>query len=292
MRDLAKLIEFLTHTMTMMTVYQPAVILQVLAQEGVASRTELARMLSGNEAWESEFWDQVLTDNPKRWLVGKHQILKYDPETQTFFLNFELTDTAAVEQAKAICEQEIEAWIQKAFSSGKITEVEGWRLYRVLEIARRGNPDPWLNLSSSQAAIVMPEIQAQIEEFAMRAAVRELRQRYPGEKVTQQPYNNPGFDVLVGTLANPIAYVRVKATQGYQPTFYLSEAERQFSIDHADCYLLAIVYAIQLYEETYKIALQPGRIDLSIFKLTPMVWQGKLLTVDPASEPASIRHLS
>lgn len=111
----------------------------------------------------------------------------------------------------------------------------------------------------------------------------DLEQRYPGEKITQQPYNNPGFDILVGTLANPITYVRVKATQGHQPVFYLSEGERQFSIEHADRYLLAVVYAIHLHEETYQIALQPGRIDLTTSKLIPMYWQGKLLTVDQTS---------
>lgn len=42
MRDFTELIEFLTHTLTMMTVYQPAVILHVLAREGVASRAALA----------------------------------------------------------------------------------------------------------------------------------------------------------------------------------------------------------------------------------------------------------
>jgi len=114
MRDFAELIEFLTDTMTLMSVYQPAIILHLLAREGVDSRAALARMLSGNEDWDLEFWDRVLMDNPKRWLVGKHQILKYDKETQTFFLNFEPTDLAEVEQAKAICEQKIEAWIQKA----------------------------------------------------------------------------------------------------------------------------------------------------------------------------------
>jgi hypothetical protein len=83
-------------------------------REGVASRATLAQMLSGNEEWELEFWDRVLMDNLKRWPVGKHQILKYDKEAQTFFLNFELADSTAVEQAKAICERKIEAWIQKA----------------------------------------------------------------------------------------------------------------------------------------------------------------------------------
>ncbi len=286
MRPIGELIEFLTHAMTMMTVYQPAVILHLLTREGVASRAALARMLSGNEDWELEFWDRVLMKNPKLVLVTTHQILKYSKESQTFFLNFELADAATVEQAEAICEQKIEGWIQKAFSSSKITEPEGWRLYRVLEIARRGNPYCSLNLLADPPEEA-PETKVQLEEFAVRAAVRELEQRYPDEKITQQPYNNLGFDILVGTLANPIAYVRVKATQGYQPTFYVSEGERQFSIEHANHYLLAIVYAIHLQEETYKIALQPGRIDLITFKLIPMYWQGKPLTADQAS----IHHL-
>ena len=283
MRDFAELIEFLTHTMTLMTVYQPAIILHLLAREGVDSRAALARMLSGNEDWDLEFWDRVLMKNPNLVLVTRHQILKYDKETQTFFLNFELTDLAEIEQAKAICEQKIEAWIQKAARSNKITEPEGWRLYRILEIARRGNQYRLLNPLAEQISGDAPETQAQLEEFAMRAAVRELGQRHPGEKVTQQPYNNPGFDILVGNLEHPIAYVRVKATQGYQPTFYLSEGERQFSIDHAEQYILAVVYSVRFYEETYKVALHLGRIDLNTFRLVPMYWQGKLLIDDQAS---------
>jgi Domain of unknown function (DUF3883) len=283
MQPIAELLNFLTQTMTLMTVYQPAIILHLLTQEGVTSRAELARMLSGNQDWELEFWDRVLMKNPKLVLVNTHQILKYDKETQTFFLNFELVDSAAVEQAKTVCEQEIEAWIQKAARSNKITEAEGWRLYRILEIAKHGNQYHSSLPLPDQVAQGTPETIAQLEEFAMRAAVRELEQRYPGEKITQQPYNNPGFDISVGTLANPIAYVRVKATQGYQPVFYLSEGERQFSIEQADRYLLAVVYAIHLHKETYKIALQPGRIDLTTSKLIPLSWQRKLLTVDQTS---------
>lgn len=157
MRPIAKLLDFLTQTMTLMTVYQPAIILHLLTREGVASRTDLAQMLSGNEPWELEFWDRVLMDNPKRWLVGKHQVLKYDKETQTFFLNFELVDAAAVEQAKTICEQKIEAWIQKAAQTNKITEAEGWRLYRVLEIAKRGNQHCGAPPLPDQVAVAPPK---------------------------------------------------------------------------------------------------------------------------------------
>jgi|GEM_PF-1186789 len=286
MRPIAELIEFLTHTMTLMTIYQPAIILHLLARDGVASRSTLAQMLSGNESGDLEFWDRVLMKNPKLVLVTRHQILKYDKENQTFFLNFDLADTEAVEQAKTICEQKIETWIQKAFSSNKITEPEGWRLSQVLEIARRGDQYSLHNQLSDRFS--EPETNVQLEEFAMQAAVRELGQRYPGEKVTQQPHDNLGFDILVGTIDKPIAYIRVKATQRYQPTVYLSEGERKFSIDQPDLFLLVIVYAIHLHEETYKIALQPGAIDLNTFRLIPMHWQAKLLTAGLAS---ATRHL-
>jgi len=269
-----------------MTIYQPAIILHLLARDGVASRSTLAQMLSGNESGDLEFWDRVLMKNPKLVLVTRHQILKYDKENQTFFLNFDLADTEAVEQAKTICEQKIETWIQKAFSSNKITEPEGWRLSQVLEIARRGDQYSLHNQLSDRFS--EPETNVQLEEFAMQAAVRELGQRYPGEKVTQQPHDNLGFDILVGTIDKPIAYIRVKATQRYQPTVYLSEGERKFSIDQPDLFLLVIVYAIHLHEETYKIALQPGAIDLNTFRLIPMHWQAKLLTAGLAS---ATRHL-
>ena len=156
--------------MTMMTVYQPAVILHLLMRGGVASRSQLARMLSGYDEWEVQTWDRVLMDNPKRWLVGKHQILTYDPQQQNFALNFDLSDAVGMMQAAAICEEKITAWIQKALQAERIPEVEALRLYRVLEIARCGEQ------------YQPPEPDWQLEEFALQVALRDLHQRYAGSQ--------------------------------------------------------------------------------------------------------------
>ncbi|MBV8882468.1 MAG: hypothetical protein JO235_00490 [Chroococcidiopsidaceae cyanobacterium CP_BM_RX_35] len=108
MRPITELLAFLSQKMTMMTVYQPAIILHLLTREGFSSRADLAQMLIGYEDDNLGFWDKVLMDNPKRWLVGKHQILNYDNMNQTFSLNFDLTDTMDIKRAKTLCEQKIE----------------------------------------------------------------------------------------------------------------------------------------------------------------------------------------
>jgi hypothetical protein len=265
MRDAAELLDFLTQKMTMMTVYQPAIILHLLTRDGVASRTELARMLSGYDEVALSFWDRVLMDNPKRWLVGKYQILNYDKDTQNFSLNFNLTNAEVLQQASAICTDKMTSWIQKESQAGKIEEEEVLRLYRVLEIARRGD------------RYTIPELEIRVEEFGMQVAVDELIRRYPGSKVTQQAYNNPGFNILVGTSIDPIAYANVKTTEAQQPMFYLSEGERQFSIDHAERFILLVVYAIHLGTEQYQLICREGKICASKIELVPMQWKARLL---------------
>lgn len=79
--------------------------------------------------------------------------------------------------------------------------------------------------------------------------------------------------MLVGTAQNPVAYVRVKGSRKLVPSFTLSEGDRQFSIDNAELYLLAIVYAIDLNNETYKIKLHQGAIKMDSFVMVPLQWQ-------------------
>jgi hypothetical protein len=264
MRPIAELLNFLTETMMLMTVYQPAIILYLLTRGGAASRAELARMLSGyDEATLSE-WDRVLMDNPKRWLVGKHQILNYDKVAQRFSLNFDLTDDPALQQAIAICEAKTLAWIDKAAQAEKIPEAEVLRLYRVLEIARRSD------------RYQIPDVDVQVEEFAMRVATTELGIRFRAEKMTQQPYDNPGFNLLVGTATDPVAFVNVKATETLQPVFYLSEGERQFSIEHSDRFILLVVYGIDLHAEAYKLIVREGAIHPGQVELLPAQWKVRL----------------
>ena len=266
MRPIAELLDFLNQKMSMQAIYQPVVILHLLTRDGWATRSGLAQTLSGYDAAGTEGWDRILMDNPKRWLVGKHQILSYDKDNQTFQLNFDLSDAAGLEQAKTICERRILEWIQKRASSGELEEAEILRLYRVLELASRGD-------EYGQDG----EIDLTIEEFGMQVAIEELARRYPGERMTQQPYDTMGYNLLVGTAAQPVAYVNVKMTPKPVPTFALSEGERNFSIQQRDRFVLVVVYAIDLHRSTYQIAVHLGAITASTVVLMPRQWQARLL---------------
>lgn len=265
MRQIAELLDFLANKMSMQTIYQPAIILYLLTQGGVASRTELARVLSGYDDRDLGFWDKTLMDSPKRALVGKHKILNYDKSSQIFSLNFDLGDSKGIGQAKAICIQKIEAWIQKETTSQRVPDEEVLWLNRVLELARRGDQYHF------------PESSLELEEFAIGVVLEKLNQTYPNDKTTQQPYSQLGFDILVGTSDQPIAYIKVKSTEALQPVFQLSEGERQFSIDHTEHYALALVYAVNLSEGSYHFAWHQGAIQIKQCGLTPLQWKVKLL---------------
>ncbi|MEB3231918.1 MAG: DUF3883 domain-containing protein [Leptolyngbyaceae bacterium] len=264
-RPVAELLVFLTETMSMVAVYQPVVILHLLTREGLSSRGELARTLSGYDDSDLSEWDRILMKNPKQVLVGTHEILNYDAAVQTFALNFDLRDDEGVKAAIALCETKITEWIGRAIDRGTLTDAEILRLYRVLEAARRGD------------AYGVPEVDFAIEEFALLTAVQTLHQRYPQAKITQQPYDTLGYAVLVGTPQQPVAYVNVKATAKPVPCFALSEGERQFALDHAAQFLLVVVYAINLVAETYQIALHQGPLTASNTILLPTQWKATLL---------------
>lgn len=251
-----------------MAVYQPVVILHLLTRQGVASRKELAHTLSGYDDLGLDTWDRVLMRRPKETLVDKHQILTYDKDTQLFRLNFDLSDTVVVEAISTLCEQRILDWIGKEAQNGRLQEAEILRLYRVVELASRGE---WYAQSQDD------ETELALEEFALSVATDALRHRYPGERVRQQPYGTVGFNLVVGAAAQPIVYGNVKVTQKPVPLFDLSEGERAFSIRHADRYVLLLVYAVDLPQETYQLAVQPGAITATTTVLQPRFWQARLL---------------
>lgn len=86
-----------------------------------------------------------------------------------------------------------------------------------------------------------------------------------------------GFNILVGTSIDPIAYVNVKTTEAQQPMFYFSEGERQFSIDHAERFILLVVYAVHVGTEEYQLICHEGKICSSKIELVPMQWKARLL---------------
>lgn len=275
MRPIGELLHFLENQMSMQAVYQPVVILHLLTHQGFAYRTELAQTLSGYDDLGIEHWDRILMDNPRRWLVGKHQILIYDKAERTFQLNFDLADQDVVSQAISLCETAVLTWIQTQIQGQKLEDDEILRLYRVLERAKRGD-------AYAHPDAVIPEVAH--EELAMRLVIDTLAPRFPQAKFTQQPYDTPGFNLLVGDPAEPLAFVNVKATPSPQPVFWLSEGERLFSFDHADRFYLAVVYAIHLATETAEIQLRAGAITAAEGILLPRHWQMTLYPTQKESK--------
>ena len=266
MRPIAELLHFLTHQMSMQAVYQPVVILHLLTRGGLATRTDLARTLGGYDEMGLDHWDRILMKNPKLTLTETHSILIYDKDNQTFALPFDLSDPSALFQAQTLCEDAILTWLQRRMADGSLEEAEILRHYRVLDLAKHGERYHLPNPNGEAHDIAL-------EEFALAAATHHLKQQYPNERVTQQPYNTPGFDVLVGTAQAPQRYVKVKATLKPMPSVILSEGERQFSIDHKDHYELIMIYAIDLHKESFKLAVHHGSIQTDHFRMLPTQWQ-------------------
>lgn len=267
MRPIAELLDFLRHTMTMQTIYQPAVILHLLTRDGWAPRSDLATTLSGYDEQGIEDWDRVLMKNPKSVLVDKHEILTYDKSSQTFRLDVDLSDRPAVEEAIALCEEAIADWIDRAARQQRYPDAELLRLYRVAELARWGD---------AYAKPAEAPCDFQHEEAALQLVTDLLRQRYPNVPIRQQPVHTVGFNILVGSLPQPVAYVNVKATPGPSPTFWLSEGERIFSLRHADCYILALVYQLDLATNTHRVAFHHGPLTADRLILKPQHWQAQL----------------
>jgi hypothetical protein len=115
-----------------------------------------------------------------------------------------------------------------------------------------------------------------------------LGKALPGIKIVEMATNNPGFDLE--TSSDRFRFVEVKGTSKPLPTFFLSEGERRFGEVHADTYLLAVVYGMDLSGETFqdialaRAPLQPDDL------LAPTQWSGRL-PVPSGSRSAARRAL-
>lgn len=135
MRNLAELLEFISNTMSMTDIYQPAVILHLLERGGVSTKRELSRTLSGYDEQIQAYYEKVLMRWPKATLT-KHNIILYERKGSTFRLNFHLSDAELVEAAKDLCEEKIQAWIEKKRARHNLPRIEASTRYRVLKAAR------------------------------------------------------------------------------------------------------------------------------------------------------------
>jgi Domain of unknown function (DUF3883) len=156
---------------------------------------------------------------------------------------------------------------------------------RIMALAGAG-PMDGLPFRIDNNADVSPSSKGLGEGYASTAVAQETERQSrsmvvdffgrvrPGIRVVEMATNNPGFDLE--TSAPRFRFVEVKGTSKPVPTFFLSEGERRFAQKHADAYLLAVVYGMDLSRETYndialsRAPLVPGDL------LAPTQWSGRL----------------
>ncbi|PDW01932.1 HNH endonuclease [Candidatus Viridilinea mediisalina] len=135
MRNLAELLEFIQNKMSMTDIYQPAVILHLLERDGISTKRELSRTLSGYDEQIQQYYEKILMRWPKITLT-KHNIVIYERKNSTFTLNFTLSDAELIEEAKDLCEQKIQDWIERKRARQNLPRLEASTRYRVLKAAR------------------------------------------------------------------------------------------------------------------------------------------------------------
>jgi hypothetical protein len=134
----------------------------------------------------------------------------------------------------------------------------------------------------SSSGYASAAVAQETERQSRIAVVGFLGTALPGVEIIEMATNNPGFDLH--TSVDRFRFVEVKGTSKPLPTFFLSEGERRFGDEHADAYLLTVVYGMDLSTETYddialsRAPLRPGDL------LAPTQWSGRL---QPSSGPDS-----
>lgn len=158
-----------------------------------------------------------------------------------------------------------------------VRRISDGEFQRVLSLA--DGVEPAINVAAHLSATstfngsyATPAFARLIDEFAMRAALADLRRRFPTADIKAQPRNNPGFDVLI-TDAAQLTFVEVKGTSRSLPHFFVTEGELQFSRRFAQQYRLLVVYRIDLAAETYALVSHEGAISAEQgFALKPIQW--------------------
>jgi predicted house-cleaning noncanonical NTP pyrophosphatase (MazG superfamily) len=173
MRPIGELLEFLTKTMSMTDIYQPAVVLHLLERGGRSGKADLARTLAGYDESVQDYYEHILMRWPKITLA-KHDVVTYDRAQKTFSLTFDLRDAETVERAKALCAEKIRAWIEKRAARGEAAKVEASTRYRVLKAARGKCELCGISAKISPIDIdhIVPRSQADKHDHVVKGGVR------------------------------------------------------------------------------------------------------------------------
>jgi hypothetical protein len=62
----------------------------------------------------------------------------------------------------------------------------------------------------------------------------------------------------------------------HRRSFLLSEGQHRFSVENHDCFMLVVVFDIDLGRERYQLYLHEGPVDEGTFRLAPSRWTVEL----------------
>jgi hypothetical protein len=119
----------------------------------------------------------------------------------------------------------------------------------------------------------------EVERASVDCAMAWLRAQYPGRVVVEMPHNNPGFDLMVGDIADPDLYVEVKGTRADSSVFWMTEGERAFSEANSAKYMLIVVSSLRPSEAgagDWTLRARMGAVRGDDLILEPSQWRGLL----------------
>ncbi|MFJ8894449.1 protein NO VEIN domain-containing protein [Leifsonia sp. NPDC102414] len=119
----------------------------------------------------------------------------------------------------------------------------------------------------------------EIERASVDRAIAWLQSQYPDQSVVEMPRNNPGFDLVVGDVADPKLYVEVKGTRADSSVFWMTEGERAFSAANSAKYMLIVVSSLRPSEAgagDWNLRARTGAVGGDDFVLEPSQWRGLL----------------
>lgn len=132
--DEPNLLNFLQDRMSMSDVYQPVIIRELLLNNGIRTKTDLANSVAAYDLSVQEYYEQIVMRWPKITL-SKHGIVEYQRKGSQFHLLPYPVSAELREQAIHVCDEKISMWLDQKKTREKAPEAGASVRYEVLKEA-------------------------------------------------------------------------------------------------------------------------------------------------------------
>jgi predicted house-cleaning noncanonical NTP pyrophosphatase (MazG superfamily) len=129
------LIDFLLNKMRMSDVYQPVIIRELLENNGIRKKSELAASLAAYDTSVQDYYEKIIMRWPKITLT-KHNIVSYDKTSKSFILKNFPKDEKTKLLAIQTCNEKIRCWIERKLSKNNSQNISRPVRYEILKAAR------------------------------------------------------------------------------------------------------------------------------------------------------------